>query len=62
MIEIVHELHSNGIAHRDIKPHNFVLFENMKLKIIDFGFATKISPDGKVSGSKGTPSYMAPEI
>eukprot|EP01138_Halocafeteria_seosinensis_P003214 gb/GECG01003288.1/.p1 GENE.gb/GECG01003288.1/~~gb/GECG01003288.1/.p1 ORF type:complete len:441 (+),score=37.92 gb/GECG01003288.1/:1-1323(+) len=32
--------HSNGIMHRDIKPHNIVIdHENRKLRIIDWGLA-----------------------
>lgn len=30
-------LHSLGIIHQDIKPHNIVVGDNMSLKIIDFG-------------------------
>lgn len=33
-----------------------------KVKLIDFGFSTKISTDRKVKLYCGTPSYMAPEI
>lgn len=32
------------------------------LKIADFGLATKVSPNGMISNSGGTPSFMAPEI
>ena len=33
-----------------------------RVKLIDFGFATKVQEHGLVSGAKGTKSYMAPEI
>jgi serine/threonine protein kinase len=33
---------SKHIAHRDMKPQNIMLDENMDVKIIDFGEAVKI--------------------
>lgn len=62
-LEAVHYLHLNRIVHRDIKPENFLLFEedfNVKLKLIDFGFATKI--DKELHDKLGSIPYMAPEI
>ena len=32
------------------------------VKLIDFGLATKISREGRLSAFAGTPGYMAPEI
>ena len=70
-------LHSNNIIHRDIKPQNIV-FETKPVlnksiaseskkkiahsKLIDFGISI-IKEEGKgVSGSVGTPYFMAPEV
>lgn len=60
--------HDRRIIHRDLKPSN-VLFANDTLdtpKIVDFGIAKQLSPDGTdatPSGySLGTPQYMAPEV
>ena len=70
-------LHSNNIIHRDIKPQNIV-FETKPLaksaindkskkqvvhcKLIDFGISI-VKDEGKsVSGSVGTPYFMAPEV
>jgi len=40
IIEAFEYLHSNGIAHRDVKLDNILIEEKTKMvKIIDFGFA-----------------------
>lgn len=60
--------HDRRIIHRDLKPSN-VLFANNTLempKIVDFGIAKQLTPDGTdttLSGySLGTPQYVAPEV
>ena len=48
MIECVESLHSLGYIHRDIKPDNFRVSYNGKVKIIDFGLCRKfIGKDGQ---------------
>ncbi|GAA2155978.1 hypothetical protein GCM10009844_43770 [Nocardioides koreensis] len=58
-------LHATGIVHRDIKPANLLLASDSsgrrRLMVADLGVAKAISPDGDVTRSVGTPSYMAPE-
>lgn len=39
-----------------------MLDDNLNVKLIDFGFSTRIPNDRKVKLFCGTPSYMAPEI
>ncbi|GKY94283.1 hypothetical protein MPSEU_000394100 [Mayamaea pseudoterrestris] len=55
-----------GLSHRDIKPANILVCheENRPLtvKVADFGLATFVGVDGKVSGRCGTPGFAAPEI
>jgi len=62
-------LHSKGIIHRDIKPSNILLDVNRHAKIADLGVSEDLGPTpasirkpkNSVSGSAGTPAFMAPE-
>lgn len=49
----------NGFLHRDLKPAN-VLIKDKTVKIADFGFAKKITPNSKESVNVGSPLYMSP--
>jgi len=55
--------HQHGVVHRDVKPGNFLVTKDGKLKLSDFGLAhvssaTKLTAAGK---TLGTYQYMAPE-
>lgn len=54
--------HSFNISHRDIKLENIIMDDSNKIKIIDFGFATKSLHNKKLNVLCGTPTYMSPEI
>lgn len=63
LAEGVQHTHAQGVVHRDLKLGNMLLSEDMKLKIADFGLATRIAPDGpKKYAVCGTPNYIAPEV
>ena len=52
--------------HRDIKADNILCSmtdgSNLKIKLADFGFATKFDNEKKNNASIGTSTFMAPEI
>ena len=63
MVKALQYLHNLKIIHRDLKLANLFLSENMKLKLGDFGLATKLDFEGERKRSLcGTPNYIAPEI
>ncbi|KAF9426414.1 hypothetical protein BGZ76_002780 [Entomortierella beljakovae] len=63
IVECVHYLNSRGICHRDIKDENIVIDGDFVVKLIDFGSAVIIPPQGKVFDRfYGTINYASPEI
>lgn len=57
--------HQNGVAHRDLKPHNLLLDEADNLKLSDFGLSAlpdQLCRDGLLHTACGTPAYAAPEV
>jgi len=54
--------HGQSIVHRDLKPSNIILDANGTPRVMDFGIAAQVSPEGRQEGGlMGTPGYMAPE-
>jgi serine/threonine-protein kinase len=67
--------HRRGIVHRDLKPDNILVSRlddgSECVKVVDFGIAKTVQPDGSDTGSGqnlttigvsvGTPEYMSPE-
>lgn len=65
MVELVDQCHTLGIAHRDVKPENFLFAtqdDNSKIKAADFGLS-QFFTSGKVFTSLiGSAYYVAPEV
>ena len=62
LINALYYLHSQNIAHRDIKIDNLLLDSNFDLKLIDFGLSTKYKDDELLNQPCGTIVYAAPEV
>jgi polo-like kinase 1 len=56
-------LHVNLVIHRDLKLGNLFLDSDMRIKVGDFGLATRLTTaDEKRRTICGTPNYIAPEV
>ena len=58
--------HSQRILHRDIKPANVMVDDAGKVKVLDFGLASKVRSTMTMlsvnqSSTSGTPHYLSPE-
>uniref|UniRef100_A0A8B9QAY7 Death-associated protein kinase 2 n=1 Tax=Apteryx owenii TaxID=8824 RepID=A0A8B9QAY7_APTOW len=66
ILDGVNYLHSNKIAHFDLKPENIMLLDKNipipHIKLIDFGLAHKIEDGVEFKNIFGTPEFVAPEI
>lgn len=63
--EAMREAHGSGLIHGDLKPSNLILEPAGKVRILDFGLASKGDPQVTSSltqtDPQGTIAYMAPE-
>jgi calcium-dependent protein kinase len=65
MLLALRRCHERGVAHRDVKPENFLLAragDAASVRISDFGASAFIKPGQQFAEIVGTPYYMAPEV
>lgn len=66
--EALHHAHEQGVVHRDLKPSNILVTLDGRPKVLDFGVARLVDPDGEAVTTLtqagqlvGTLPYMSPE-
>ena len=63
LISALKYLHAHLVIHRDLKLGNLFIDSEMRVKVGDFGLATRLEcPEERKKTICGTPNYIAPEI
>ena len=62
LVQALKHCHANNVLHRDLKPENVLLSPNGEVRLVDFGLADQLHPNGRRYSVIGSPSYVAPEI
>ena len=61
-VEVLAAAEVQGIAHRDIKPGNILIFADGDFKICDFGVSREVGQDTMFETLVGTPQYFSYEL
>ncbi|KAM9336873.1 myosin light chain kinase, smooth muscle-like isoform 2-T2 [Symphorus nematophorus] len=64
ILEGMQYVHKQNIVHLDLKPENIVCVDTTgtRIKIIDFGLASKLEEGKPLMVMHGTPEFVAPEV
>ncbi|KAB5553679.1 hypothetical protein PHYPO_G00041380 [Pangasianodon hypophthalmus] len=64
IVQGVQYMHQQNIVHLDLKPENIVCEDRtgFRIKIIDFGLASKLDSSTPLKVMHGTPEFVAPEV
>uniref|UniRef100_A0A668AX05 Protein kinase domain-containing protein n=1 Tax=Myripristis murdjan TaxID=586833 RepID=A0A668AX05_9TELE len=64
ILEGMQYVHKQNIVHLDLKPENIVCVDTTgtRIKIIDFGLASKLESGKPLMVMHGTPEFVAPEV
>ena len=52
LFEALLHVHDKAVVHRDVKPENILLDDNLDIKLTDFGFARILRPGEEMYGER----------
>ncbi|BBM83411.1 protein kinase domain-containing protein [Candidatus Uabimicrobium amorphum] len=61
IVAAIDEIHRHDIIHCDIKPSNIIVSSENRVKLTDFGIASKCATKTTVGNIQGSLPYLAPE-